>query len=447
MRKKYLFLFYAFLIAAVSFAQQNPQKFALVIGNGAYTNITKLNNPVNDANDMTAALRTLGFSVDTVLNGNLEQMESAIMRLKKNLSTNKNSYGFLFYAGHGVQSSGENYLIPVNANIQSENFLRRQAIALQEMLDELNDAGNELNVVVLDACRDNPFGWNRGSNRGLTLVANQPADSIIVYSTSAGSVASDGTGRNGLFTEQLLKNLKTQGLDVHQMLNQTMGDVRRASNDRQRPAIYNQFPGLAYLGTRPAIQAAVQPVETIAAVQIDPAPADQTASATPALLWNNPFISPDAGWSTNSGSNFGGTSSATFNIYKESIEYVAKDLINIMVFIQGRQHRWGGIGTAHYYIVNRLKQGSGLKFKALGDGRRWFVEITSGNNSYRSNFSTTQNKVADINIPYTKFRQAGGKITRFDKTQIQGLSFLIDDGGGTASITTTLKIFDLDILP
>jgi len=209
MRKLAIFISLSFFIAAGLFAQQNvsaPQKFALVIGNGKYTGITKLNNPENDANDMAAVLQGLGFSVEKVLNGNLSQMENGIVNLKNRLKGSKNSYGFFFYAGHGVQSNGENYLIPIDANIQSESFLRRQAISVQEMLDELNNAGNELNVIVLDACRDNPFPWKRSNSRGLQVVSNQPADSIVVYATSAGSTAADGTGRNGLFTGYLINN-------------------------------------------------------------------------------------------------------------------------------------------------------------------------------------------------------------------------------------------------
>ncbi|MDR2729819.1 MAG: SUMF1/EgtB/PvdO family nonheme iron enzyme [Treponema sp.] len=250
--KKILTVF--FLIAAAASLSFAQQKYALVIGNGAYTNITRLNNPVNDANDMEAVLKGLGFSVEKVLNGNLTQMENGIVNLKRKLTGTKNSYGFFFYAGHGVQSGGENYLIPVDANIQSESFLRRYAISVQEMLDELNEAGNELNVVVLDACRDNPFPWNRSASRGLQVVGNQPADSIIVFATSAGSTARDGTGRNGLFTSHLLNNLKTPGLEVAEVFRLTMGDVVRASNSQQRPAVYNQFAGLAYLGSRPAPQ-------------------------------------------------------------------------------------------------------------------------------------------------------------------------------------------------
>ena len=228
-----------------------PKKFALVIGNSTYTGLTPLTNPVNDANDISVVLSALGFSVNTILDGSLDQMEDAITHLKEELKQDNDSYGFFFYAGHGVQSNGENYLIPVNASIQSENYLRGRAVSVQSMLDELNDAGNSLNVVVLDACRDNPFGWSRSANRGLAIVNSQPADSIIVYATSAGQRASDGDGRNGLFTTHLLNNLLTPGLEVSELFRLTGQDVSSASNRQQVPAIYNQFFGVAYLGDVP----------------------------------------------------------------------------------------------------------------------------------------------------------------------------------------------------
>ena len=234
-------------------AAQNPapQKFALVIGNGAYTSISPLNNPVNDADDMAATLQDLGFQVDKVLNGGLDDIENAVMRFKSLISLSRNSYGFFFYAGHGVQSNGENFLIPVDANIQSEGNLRVRAVSVQAMLDDLNDAGNELNIIVLDACRDNPFGWSRSGGRGLAMVAKQPADSIVVYATSAGSTSADGIGRNGLFTEHLLNNLSIPGIEVNDVFRRTMGDVARASDNQQRPAIYSQFSEIAYLGSYP----------------------------------------------------------------------------------------------------------------------------------------------------------------------------------------------------
>ena len=266
------------IIILVGFSLSAQQKYALVIGNGAYTNLGRLNNPVNDANDMADVLTSLGFTVEKILNGSLDEMESAIMRLKNRLSVSKNSYGFFFYAGHGVQSNGVNYLIPVGVNIPGENYLRERAVSMQAMLSELNDAKNALNVVILDACRDNPFGWARSGTRGLSQVGNQPADSIIVYATTAGSVASDGTGRNGLFTGYLLKNLKISGLEVNEIFRLTGADVSAASNKQQVPAVYNQFFGVAFLNTNSA--SAPQPV---------PAPAQ--TSAPPAVNFNSTNIS------------------------------------------------------------------------------------------------------------------------------------------------------------
>ena len=248
------------LLPVFLFAQQaansqlgnNPQKYALVIGNGAYAGLTRLANPVNDADDVAAALESLGFTVEKVLNGTLEQMEAASLRLKDRLSVAGNAYGFFFYAGHGVQSGGENYLIPVDADIPTENYLRSRALSVQALLDDLNDARNGLNVVVLDACRDSPFGWSRSSaGRGLAIITRQPADSIIVYSTSAGKQASDGTGRNGLFTSQLLPNLLTPGIEVNDVFKRTGADVSDVSHREQVPAVYNQFFGTAYLGAPP----------------------------------------------------------------------------------------------------------------------------------------------------------------------------------------------------
>ncbi|GBU26785.1 hypothetical protein R84B8_00298 [Treponema sp. R8-4-B8] len=287
--KKTLKLFFIISLLFVSgtglFAQQ---KYALVIGNGNYTNIGKLNNPVNDANDMEAALQGLGFTVDKLLDANLDQMESAVMRLKNRLSVSSGSYGFFFYAGHGVQSNGENYLIPVGSNIPSENSLRDRAVSVQWALAELNEAKNALNVVVLDACRDNPFSWKRSGTRGLSVVGSQPVDSIIVYSTSAGSTAADGSGRNGLFTAHLLNNLKTPGLEVKEVFNRTGADVSRASNRTQIPAVYNQFFDTAYLGSKPQVTTTMTVTP-----QPTPVPSDMVRIQGGTFTMGSPANEPD----------------------------------------------------------------------------------------------------------------------------------------------------------
>jgi hypothetical protein len=259
-------------VCALAGAQE---KYALVIGNANYTSFGSLRNSINDANDMETTLKNLNWTVEKVLNGSLDVMESAVMRLKNRLLGSRDAYGFLYYSGHGVQSNGENYLIPADVNIGSESLLRHRAMPLSFTLDELTSAGNALNVIVLDACRDFPAAWSRSGKKGLTVVSGQPKNSIVVYATSEGATASDGDGRNGLFTAHLLNNLKIPGLEVTELFRRTMGDVARASGNRQFPAVYNQFPGIAYLGSagaQPAPSPAPRPSPA-------PAPAPQTIPA------------------------------------------------------------------------------------------------------------------------------------------------------------------------
>jgi hypothetical protein len=278
MKKAGLFLLCCALSLSSLAAQQ---KYALVIGNGAYTGITRLNNPVNDAADISAALRGLGFTVDQLTNANRVQMEEGVTRLKNRLGGARGSYGFFYYAGHGVQSGGENYLIPVDAAIPGEAYLRDRSVSMLAVLDELNGAGNALNIVVLDACRDNPFSWRRGGTRGLQVVSNRPANSIIVYATGAGNTADDNpSGRNGLFTSQLLKHLKTPGLEVNEVFRLTGRDVAQISEGRQRPEVSNSFYEVAYLGTPAAAQPAPVPVPVRPAAQTQrPAPASRPEAA------------------------------------------------------------------------------------------------------------------------------------------------------------------------
>ena len=260
MKKALIFL--VLLTAGTLISAQ--QKHALVIGNGNYTGISRLNNPVNDANDMEAALRDLGFTVEKVLNGELEQIENAVLNLRRRLSGSRNSYGFFFFAGHGVQSSGENFLIPVTAdNIRTETQLRNRAVSLQFILDSLSEAGNELNMIVLDACRDNPFSWARSGSRGLSVASRTPSGTIVMYAAGAGQQASDGTGRNGLFTSHLLTNIKTQGLSVFDVFDRTMTAVLNTTNGIQHPELSIRAGGAntIFLGSR--TQQAAQQTQTL----------------------------------------------------------------------------------------------------------------------------------------------------------------------------------------
>ena len=254
----------AFIFPALLTAQE--RRVALVIGNGDYQAATKLINPINDAADIGEVLAGLGFDVEVRIDADLDTMEKAVLRFGNKLAGSTDSVGFFYYAGHGVQSNGENYLIPVDARLSAESMLRIRAIPLQFVLDSIGEAGNKLNIIVLDACRDNPFSWARSSARGLAVVGIQPAASIVVYSTSAGKVAQDGTGRNGTFTEELLRHLPTPGLDIMEVLRRTGQDVQAKTASAQIPAIYSQFFGFLQLvpGKTPAMAGPAAPMETSA---------------------------------------------------------------------------------------------------------------------------------------------------------------------------------------
>jgi len=251
MRRTFLFL----LVFVICVSLGAQEKYALVIGNANYKNFDKLNNPINDANDIAAILDSLGFKVDKLLDANRVQMEDAVDKLRRRLEASPDSYGFFYYAGHGVQSrTGKNYLIPYDAEIRSENLLAERAVAVDYVLAELEDAKNELNMIVLDACRDFPVAWNRsGGSRGFSQITNPPRGSIIMYATAAGATADEGEGRNGLFTSQLLKNLATTTLSVRDIFDKTGDDVFTVSAGTQHPAIsINYFrSGSTYLGSLP----------------------------------------------------------------------------------------------------------------------------------------------------------------------------------------------------
>jgi hypothetical protein len=274
-----------FLVAGALCADGN--RFALVVGNADYGALGQLKNPTNDAQDVGAALKALGFQTEVLLNADLPTMENAVVKLSSQLTADKGSTGFFFYAGHGIQSGGTNYLLPARVEIAAEAFLKTKALSAQSVMDLLQSSGNGLNIVVLDACRDNPFAWSRSLSRGLSVVSNQPPGSIIAYATSAGSTAQDGTGRNGVFTGELLKNLKTPGIDIKQVFDRTGGGVVATTNSKQVPAIYSQYFGTFYLAGAPV--AAVPVASPVARPEAPPAdgpvPSAVNDQALSAWVW------------------------------------------------------------------------------------------------------------------------------------------------------------------
>jgi hypothetical protein len=208
------------------------KRTALIIGNSAYKE-GPLKNPVNDARDMAAALRGMGFDVILKENASLAQMESAVGEFWQHLR--KGGAGLFYYAGHGLQVNGHNYLVPVDAKLEVEQDVKYKCMDAGQVLGRMDNAGNDLNIIILDACRSNPFArsW-RSADQGLAKM-DAPKGSIIAYATAPDSVAADGTGRNGLYTEKLLKAMRVPGQPVEQMFKHVRDEVMRSTKDRQVP--------------------------------------------------------------------------------------------------------------------------------------------------------------------------------------------------------------------
>ncbi len=223
-------------------------KQALVIGNSAYEHTSPLRNPANDAKEIAKTLKRLGFEVKTLLDANQRQMEQAINNFGNNLRRKK-GIGLFYYAGHGVQVQGENYLLPVDIIPQTAADVRYDAVPVGKLLGQMEEADNSMNLVILDACRNNPFPQSfRSANQGLAQV-NAPTGSFISYATAPGQVAADGEGANGLFTSSLLKHMVVPNLKLEEVFKRVRIDVQQASNDRQVPWDSSSLTGDFYFVT------------------------------------------------------------------------------------------------------------------------------------------------------------------------------------------------------
>ncbi len=240
------------LFITVSLAAAAEQRLALVIGNGSY-DAAPLANPVNDASDMAAALKKLGFTVILKNNANLEMMEEAIEDFGNRLK--KGGIGLFFYAGHGIQVYGSNYLIPVGAKIKKESDIKYRAVNAGRILDEMDNAANGMNIVILDACRDNPFSRSfRSAGRGLSIIPSAPRGTFITYSTSPGNVAADGKGRNSPYTESLLKHMITPNLPIEHLFKKVRQELANKTNGQQIPWELSSLSGDFYFNTGGARQ-------------------------------------------------------------------------------------------------------------------------------------------------------------------------------------------------
>ncbi|WP_313952117.1 DUF2808 domain-containing protein [Nostoc sp. FACHB-110] len=213
---------------------QHQRRSALIIGNSNYQSADKLPNPVNDATDIANSLRQLGFEVTLLKDADLRQMEEALDNFNRQLR--RGGVGLFYFSGHGLQVDGENYLIPITAKLEREQDVRYEAMAIGKVLNVMEDADNDANFIILDACRNNPFArqW-RSLQRGLAAPIQAVKGTLIAYATAPGKVAFDGDGRNSPYTTALLSQMKIPRLDVEQMFKQVRSEVLKTTNGKQTP--------------------------------------------------------------------------------------------------------------------------------------------------------------------------------------------------------------------
>jgi hypothetical protein len=216
-------------------ATQQPEKrLALVIGNGNYIGST-LSNPENDARAMGDALRKLGFTVNEYVNLNQAQIKKVIDDF--GLKLKGNDVGLFYYAGHGIQAKGYNYLIPVDAQLKTEEQVEYDCVRADRVLSLMETSGTKVNIIILDACRNNPFerSWTRAATgKGLAFMS-APRGTLIAYATAPGSTAFDGAGRNGLYTSALLESLEIPDITIIQMFQNVRNIVVGKSQEQQTP--------------------------------------------------------------------------------------------------------------------------------------------------------------------------------------------------------------------
>ena len=211
-------------------------RIALIIGNSDYSNANmKLANPANDAAAMQRALSDAGFQTLVKLNAKRRDFYRVVDEFIAKIARDPHAVGLFYYAGHGVQADGTNYLIPVDAEIDSDADLEANAFDAERVLHGMKTAQNEMNIVILDACRDNPLPKSRGTERGLARM-DAPSGTFIAYAAAPGQIAHDGAkGANGVFTGELIKAMAEPGVPLEQMFKRVITGVKADTHGGQQP--------------------------------------------------------------------------------------------------------------------------------------------------------------------------------------------------------------------
>ncbi len=281
----------ALILCAIATPSLAGGRVALVIGNGAYQAAPQLENPANDAADVAKALRAIGFDVIEKGDATREDMAGAVRDFAQKIGTADTA--LFYYGGHGLQMNGENYLLPVDAKIETQADVRFNTIDLSDIQQEM-DGGGRANIIILDACRNNPFvdklakTGRGGGERGLGRIEASGVGALVVFSTQPNNVALDGAGRNSPFAAALVKYVAVPGLEVRQMLSKVRGDVLAATSQKQVPWDNSSLTGDVFLAgasqqtADAAAPAAAAPAVVAQAPAPQPSAAPRDASPAPA---------------------------------------------------------------------------------------------------------------------------------------------------------------------
>jgi hypothetical protein len=254
-------------------------RVALVVGNSAYKGPGALTNPVNDARAMSNVLRQTGFDVVAVENGTKQQMERAVAAFSRKLGPD--TISLFYFAGHGIQVAGRNYLLPVDVEITSEQTVRLASLDVDAVIEQMTMARSRVNMVILDACRNNPFERRFRSTAGGLASIDAPAGTLIAYATAPGKVAADGDGGNGLYTGELVRQLALPGQPVEAVFKQTRINVLQRSNGQQTPWESSSLTGEFYFSGGTTSVAALNPPPA-------PTPAKPVAAPVPRVSPGSP---------------------------------------------------------------------------------------------------------------------------------------------------------------
>ncbi|UII30106.1 caspase family protein [Fulvivirga ulvae] len=280
-----------FILSAISLQlhaqSSNEKRLALIIGNAEYQNANKLLNPVNDARSMKKALTGLGFEVMQYENLTQREMKQVIDEFGRKLEAY--DVGLFYFAGHGIQANGNNYLIPVETNLTNEQQIEYDCVRADRVLGLMEYAKSKVNIVILDACRNNPFkrSWSRSAQGEGLAFMNAPSGSLIAYATAPGKTASDGSGSNGLYTEALLKNLFTPDLTILQVFQNVRKSVVDQSARQQIPWESTSLIGDFYFNKTQAGANEQEPKKKLVAKETSDVTTTSTSSINSRAIWKS----------------------------------------------------------------------------------------------------------------------------------------------------------------